>query len=804
MKLEFETNASTFPSVESDFLNDAKAGKISAEVLEMLNDGIKAAQEGRRAEARNLLLRVTEMDSENENAWLWLASISEYPEELLVFLNSVLKINPENERALEWAKATKTLLSKTFVQRGIDASKEIQKDFAKQCFLQAIVHDNQNEMAWLWLASVSDSDEEKTSYLQKVLSINAENVTAQASLKSIKKQMAEGVLQKAFAAAVEGENEQALEILREASKQTAEMEDAWILKSFLIPSCAEKVKCFQKVLEINPGNNLAQANMEFLRAMQAKTETQEIVEETSETKEFAMESTKDAFESHFEGENEPATEAVESKEEFFDGENEDRLPTEELEFPQYATEEDDFEAEPQAEFEEVDFKAEEIVEEDFNPQTEFSAEYETEEELEIPESVFQTEEIEENFGDEAQVESADEVEAVSFDNAEVEAENKVVNLDEVQEFPQVYAYQEADESPAEEDVSYAIHETEPASFYSDFEKESFDDEEPEVVTAEENSSNEYKFEDDEPELLENDFAPEQESAEQISVEDNSQDFEEFVSQPEEEFSAEPEMQQQNAVEADVQAQAEMSACMFCEAENEAQAFVCRNCHAVMTLSDLEMLLAPVDADNEMIGDAMRRMEMVKTERDLEAGELKHLGIGYFNLKSPKKGILYLNEAARLNPDDIVLSSKVNALKIRMSEIEKQKSVKASMAKNMTILVVDDSATVRKLISGKLEKSGHEVVCAVDGVDAIEKLNEIVPDLILLDITMPRMDGYQVCKLIRANESMKDVPIVMISGKDGFFDKVRGRMAGTTGYITKPFGPETLMKTVETYVGGQPE
>ena len=65
--------------------------------------------------------------------------------------------------------------------------------------------------------------------------------------------------------------------------------------------------------------------------------------------------------------------------------------------------------------------------------------------------------------------------------------------------------------------------------------------------------------------------------------------------------------------------------------------------------------------------------------------------------------------------------------------------------------------------------------------------------------MPRMDGYQVCKLIRSNEATKDVPVVMISGKDGFFDKVRGKMAGTTNYITKPFGPETLMKAVNEYI-----
>ncbi|MBA2736954.1 MAG: response regulator, partial [Pyrinomonadaceae bacterium] len=99
---------------------------------------------------------------------------------------------------------------------------------------------------------------------------------------------------------------------------------------------------------------------------------------------------------------------------------------------------------------------------------------------------------------------------------------------------------------------------------------------------------------------------------------------------------------------------------------------------------------------------------------------------------------------------------------------------------------------------------HEVVCAVDGMDALAKLNEVVPDLILLDITMPRMDGYQVCKLVRSNPLTKDIPIVMISGKDGFFDKVRGRMAGTTGYITKPFGPETLMKALDVYIkaGGE--
>ncbi|NNE67930.1 MAG: response regulator [Pyrinomonadaceae bacterium] len=142
---------------------------------------------------------------------------------------------------------------------------------------------------------------------------------------------------------------------------------------------------------------------------------------------------------------------------------------------------------------------------------------------------------------------------------------------------------------------------------------------------------------------------------------------------------------------------------------------------------------------------------------------------------------------------------MDALAVRLAEIEDQEKDTETKAEGKKILVVDDSPTVRKLISGKLEKCGHEPICAVDGMDALAKINEEVPDLILLDITMPRMDGYQVCKLIRSNEATKDVPVVMISGKDGFFDKVRGRMAGTSNYITKPFGPETLMKTVNEYI-----
>ncbi len=117
----------------------------------------------------------------------------------------------------------------------------------------------------------------------------------------------------------------------------------------------------------------------------------------------------------------------------------------------------------------------------------------------------------------------------------------------------------------------------------------------------------------------------------------------------------------------------------------------------------------------------------------------------------------------------------------------------------TILVVDDSPTIRKLVGATLKKRHYQVIAAADGMEALSKLNDELPDLILLDITMPRMDGYQLCKIIRGNKETKDIPVIMLSGKDGFFDKVRGRMAGSTEYMTKPFKPKMLLQMVKKYI-----
>lgn len=114
----------------------------------------------------------------------------------------------------------------------------------------------------------------------------------------------------------------------------------------------------------------------------------------------------------------------------------------------------------------------------------------------------------------------------------------------------------------------------------------------------------------------------------------------------------------------------------------------------------------------------------------------------------------------------------------------------------TVLVVDDSPTVQKIVSVTLSRQGYKVEVSSNAMQALAKLNDVIPDIILLDINLPHMDGYQLCKIIKGNELTKEVPVVMLSGKDGFFDKMRGKMVGATDYITKPFEPNTLVSAIK--------
>ncbi len=765
MRLEAETNSAT---VDHNVVANAAAENFSLEANDRLREGIKAAQNGDREKAREALLRSTELDPTSESAWLWLASISEYPEELLVFLNNVLDLNPLNARAIEWMKATKALLSKTFVQRGMDAADSGNNEFAVQCFDQALEHDQTNTAAWFWLADLSASNEGKISYLEKVLELDPENITAREAHQKAKNEINRSVLAEARSAAVAGRKSDAHELLDAFIAENPEAEDGWILRAHLADGFAEKIAAFERVLSINPDNLTAKSGLESLRSIIEMVEPNAVSESLSEPEVLrsdeaeVMENTAYAIEQ----ERTHDTAAVP-----------DKSPTQELVFPEAASEMAERSEMDQASGVEMPAAAPVSEGVDWSMNTVAftfafpGGETPSSDPSPEPES-FATESFE--FAVDPNASNGDQeddqlIEAAKFDpESTVTFSNDTADVEVAGEV----ATQENDFQPSSE------HRFEPV----------LEEYKLQAVVAEPEAETYHV----EPEMV----------VEPVEFFESS-----IPMPPPADFdmpSSSPTGYETTVVRDETPSGRSVNptVCGFCGEENQGQVFTCGNCLSTLTLSDLEMLLANTHADKEVVRAAVERMESELNSREHSESELTLLGIGHLNLRNFDEGYGYLQKASALNPNNVVLSSQVNLLHIRLEEIKQKAEEQDQLPKGKSILVVDDSATVRKLIAGKLEKRGHEVFCAADGVEAIEQLNSMVPDLILLDITMPRMDGYQVCKVIRSKDSTKDVPVVMISGKDGFFDKVRGRMAGTTGYITKPFGPETLMKAVETYMRGE--
>jgi twitching motility two-component system response regulator PilG len=119
-------------------------------------------------------------------------------------------------------------------------------------------------------------------------------------------------------------------------------------------------------------------------------------------------------------------------------------------------------------------------------------------------------------------------------------------------------------------------------------------------------------------------------------------------------------------------------------------------------------------------------------------------------------------------------------------------------KGIKVMVIDDSNTIRKSAEIFLMQAGAQVVLAEDGFDALAKINDHQPDVVFCDILMPRLDGYQTCALIKKNPKFAGMPVIMLSSKDGLFDRARGRMVGSDEYLTKPFTKGSLLKTVAAH------
>jgi CheY-like chemotaxis protein len=620
-------------------------------LTEMLKAAIKMAHSGKKSEAKRIFLYVANSEPNNEAAWLWLASLSEYPEELLCFLKNALRVNPNNQKALEWQKNAHAVMARTFVQRGIVAYREEKKALAKQFFEEAVKNDSENEHAWLWLASVLENVEQKQACLEKVLRINPNNEAARSSLNTIKRQVAYNMLKKANAAFISGKTTEARMILNELMNFDSEIEEAWLLKAYLAESLDEKRVCFEKVLSLNPHNEMAKTGLEALRDIQKIEEKEEISSVVTSREHESAVSPEDAkvFE---EGKV-----TVESRQ-----------------------------LEEQAAGEEI-VKSEALHQDLSEPVLQEIERAEVKEPIEVESGVGLVQEqfIFQQEQDFQQEQASYTVEGSLTQEESFTRQKEAVSEENLraQEVSEVAEFETAREAEAGK------------TFLEEVETIHSETVEPELT--------EFKPEFDRPN-------------------DRTEDKDDFNF----EVLESPRQDEIESVEA---------------AETVAPEEI-----GAKSLTGSQQVLQEV----ESIG---------AKEQVIEHQEVKP-------------------EAVPQKPEEVSASQ------------EKRRKV---------ILIVDDSPTIRKLISVKLEKSGYDVMQATDGIEALAVIKRVVPDLILLDITMPNMDGYEVCKAIRSNDSTKDVPVIIISGKDGFFDKVRGQMAGSTGYITKPFGPETLMKTIEPYL-----
>lgn len=118
---------------------------------------------------------------------------------------------------------------------------------------------------------------------------------------------------------------------------------------------------------------------------------------------------------------------------------------------------------------------------------------------------------------------------------------------------------------------------------------------------------------------------------------------------------------------------------------------------------------------------------------------------------------------------------------------------------LNVMVIDDSKTIRRTAETLLKKAGCDVITAIDGFEALAKIADHRPDIIFVDIMMPRLDGYQTCALIKNNQNFKSTPVIMLSSKDGLFDKARGRIVGSEQYLTKPFTKDELLGAITRHV-----
>lgn len=236
-------------------------------------------------------------------------------------------------------------------------------------------------------------------------------------------------------------------------------------------------------------------------------------------------------------------------------------------------------------------------------------------------------------------------------------------------------------------------------------------------------------------------------------------------------------------------------CPICQEEYSQEQQECSQCGVILDLSRLDYILSSRAIDENLIHMGITNL----THRALNGHRFEnrfHIGIAYLNLQQWEKALEVFLDIRPMDPENDRLNAILNQLQSKALEKENERQPPARH--RGTVMIVDDSTTVRKLVSITVEDLGFKVVEAANGSQALSQIFEKKPDVVFLDIKMPQMDGYQVCRILKENQHTADIPIIMLTGQDGFFDRVRGKMVGALDYITKPFDAETLVTALEKH------
>jgi twitching motility two-component system response regulator PilG len=253
-------------------------------------------------------------------------------------------------------------------------------------------------------------------------------------------------------------------------------------------------------------------------------------------------------------------------------------------------------------------------------------------------------------------------------------------------------------------------------------------------------------------------------------------------------------------------------CPFCWFLLERGTVLCIKCSSHLVINN--QLLRSISAANQQILSKAIDRYMNVIHREKNAKAYYYLGMAYLNSQNWEEALTHLDKAVKLDPMRQFYSKQLQTLLNHMASTkgitgqnyfpqEKPSDDAAATAQNLIkrnkILVVEDSSTTRKVIAITLSQNGYEIIEATDGLEALSKLNETRPDLILLDIILPKMDGYKILSIIKENPEFRKIPVIMLTSKDGIINKVKGKVAGSTAYLTKPFDPSQLVATIEKHL-----